>query len=203
MRLHHHPASPYARKARVALLEREEPHDLVAVDVRGGGLRDPAFLALSPFGKMPVLEAPGGAIFESTSIVDYLEDRGPRCLLPRGTERVARHWDRIGDLYVIEPLSVLWFQPGHPDTDELTRTIRTAWGLMEDRLLGRHYLAGELFTLADLGAAIGTDNLTMLDLTPPPRVAAWLERIRARPAFARVRDDALPVLERMRAARGG
>lgn len=203
MRLHYHPASPYSRKVRAALLEREEPHEAVVLDVRGGALRDPAFRAMSPFGKMPVLETSDGPIFESTTILEYLEERpgAHRKLLPRGAERVARQWDRIGDLYLTDPLSELWFRPTAPGADAQLATVRTAWDLLDQRLLGRDFVCGDIYTLGDLSAAIATDMLGRLGHAPPARVAAWLVRVGAMPGFAAARDESAPYLERMLAPR--
>ena len=196
MRLHYHPLSPYSRKAWVAVLHREQDIDCVVVDVMKGGLSDPAFQAISPFGKMPVLETKEGPLIESTSIIEYLEEKGPRSLLPRGAERIARHWDRLGDLYLIEPMSVMWFAKATSELDEPRETIKKAWPLFEARLEGRPFLVGELFTLADLAGAIATDSLVRLGEEPPPRVRAWAERCHTEiPAMEKALAAAAPFMK--------
>jgi glutathione S-transferase len=82
MRLHHHPLSPYSRKVVIAIQHRGDAIELAQLTLGGGALKKPEYLAMSPFGKMPTLETPEGPLFESTSIIELLEDRGPRKLLP-------------------------------------------------------------------------------------------------------------------------
>lgn len=193
MKLHYHPVSPYARKALVAVYHRADPVELRFVDLRTGGHRTPEFAAISPFGKLPVLETPEGPLPESTSIIEYLEDRGPRSLLPLGHERIARHFDRLGDHYLIDPMSDLLF---HPDlAHDAPDTVHKAWMLFAHQLAdGRPFVCGPTFSLGDLGAAIATEYLVRLGLQPPPALGAWLDRCFAVPAMARALAEAVPML---------
>lgn len=199
MKLHYHPISPYSRKVRAALLYRGEAHECRLLDVRAGDLASPAFRAISPFGKMPVLETIDGPLYESTSIIEWLEAKGPRRLLPRGAERVARHWDRVGDLYLADPMSTIWFDPSQ--TEAKRPTVYTAWGLFAAQLVSRDFVCGRHFTLGDLSAAIATDYLERLGEDPPPAVRAWRERCFAIPAMADALAEALPRLDPILAAR--
>ncbi len=201
-RLHYHPVSPYSLKARIATLHRADAVDFQVVDVRGGGLRSPEFRALSPFGKMPVLETAEGPVIESTSIIELLEEQGPRVLLPQGQERVARHFDRLGDLYLIDPMSALWWRPGSPEAQSAPATAATAWALFARQLQGRAFICGSALSLGDLSGAIGTEYLERLGVTAPEPVRAWKERCFAVPALARVREEAAPIMSAMLAARG-
>ena len=117
MRLHYHPLSPYSRKVTIAVAMRKDPIELVQIQLGGGALKKPEFLAMSPFGKMPVLETPDGPIYESTSIIELLEEAGPRVLLPDATKRLARHWDRIADHYLLPPYATLFWEASTPKAD--------------------------------------------------------------------------------------
>lgn len=67
--------SPFARKVRIALLEKGLAHELVAVDL---AQRDAAWFREHPIGKIPVLVLPDGTrIPDSTIICETLEDRFP------------------------------------------------------------------------------------------------------------------------------
>lgn len=200
MRLHYHPASPYSRKAYVAALLQGDVK-CVMLDVRGGALRTDAYRALSPFGKMPVLETDDGPLIESTSIVEYLEDMGIRILLPIGSERIARHFDRIGDHYLTEPQVALWFRTGTGDAERAPHTIARAWKMFADQLSGRDFVAGSTFTLGDLGAAIATDYIEAVGIAPPPVIAAWVKRCFDIPVMARAREEAVPMNEFLLARR--
>jgi glutathione S-transferase len=200
LRLHFHLASPYSRKVLVALTLHQLPFERVLIDVRGGGLQTPAFRALSPFGKMPVIETDAGALFESTSIIEYLEER-QRVLLPLGREREARHYDRLGDLYLLDSQATIWFQPQSPLAERAHQNVAHAWTLLAQRLATSPFLCGESFSLADLATAIGTHHLQLLGLTPPPAVQRWAERCLGVPALAEAVREATPILEAMLAAR--
>ena len=195
LRLHYHPLSPYCRKALVAVYHRgdEVAHELV--DIFGDAIHSPAFRALSPFGKMPFLESPDGVIYESTSIIEYLESRGPRLLIPLDpTEaRLARHLDRIGDLYIINAQKTLWWCPNGGEAPDARDLALKAWDVLTQQLAdGRHYLLGDWFTLADIGAAIGSDYLMRVGMNPPSALLPWLQRCFAVEAMHRALNEALP-----------
>jgi glutathione S-transferase len=91
--------SPYARKVRIAMVEKGLSFDLSLVD-----LADPTveFLARSPLGKVPVLvDEDGTVVFGSTVMIEYLEDRHPTpSFLGGGSwqQRLAhRELDELGD----------------------------------------------------------------------------------------------------------
>jgi glutathione S-transferase len=200
-RLHYHPLSPFSRKAFVAALMRDETCEFVQIPIGTGALTRPEFLAISPFGKMPVLETdlPGvGNVIESTSIIELWEERGPRVLLPPGRERIARHFDRIGDLYLIAPVAALWWEPASEAGQTAAATAAIAWRLLGEALAdGQRFLAGDAFSLADLAAAIATDYFARLDVTPPDAIARWCERCFEVPAMRQALDDAMPYVTRL------
>ena len=67
-------ASPYV--ARVVLAARYKKLDL-PVEMPGGGLKSPEYLAMNPYGKMPTLEHGGRHVIESQVICEYLEELYP------------------------------------------------------------------------------------------------------------------------------
>lgn len=207
MKLHYHPLSSYSRKTANGIGLRGDPVELVAIDAMGGELRSPAFLAMNPFGKMPVLETPEGAVFESTSILEYLEARGPRVLLPAGQERQARHWDRLGDLYLLDAIGKFFWNKSEKVREETFATMATAWGLWEAALAdGRPFLLGDTITLADLSAAVAADYAETEDVPVSPAIAAYRERLYAHPVLAASREAARPFVAAtlpMRSARRG
>lgn len=197
-RLHFHPLSPYSRKAYVAGLLRGEAFEPVVLQLGAGALRRPEFLALSPFGKMPVLETEEGPLFESTSIIERWEERGPALLLPPESARVARHFDRLGDLYLIASVATLWWEPESDEARNAPATVALAWRLFAEQLArGGPFVAGERFTLGDLGAAIATDFLQRLDVQPPAPIADWCSRCFELPAMHNALAEAMPFVERL------
>jgi glutathione S-transferase len=197
VRLHYHPLSSYSRKAAIGIGLRGDPVELRTVDVFAGGLKNAAFQTMNPFGKMPVLETDDeGAIFESTSILEYLEERGPRRLLPLGQERRVRHYDRLGDLYLLTPVGkFFWDKSDGVRTDAETSTAR-AWGVWARELAdGRKFLCGDEITLADLSAAIAAYYASTEGLPLPEPILRYKDRLEAHPVLRASCEAAAPFVE--------
>jgi glutathione S-transferase len=107
LRLHGYPVSNYFNAVRAALIEQQRKFDIVLVRAS----QDPAFLAKSPMGKIPVLETPSGWISETVAILEYLEDTGPALRLhpvdPFARAR-ARQAVNIIQMYVEGPVRSLF-----------------------------------------------------------------------------------------------
>src|SRR5690242_4569995 len=95
MRLHYHPNSTFARRVRIAALEKGIPLELVEVDMGKGAHRGEAYRALNPYGRVPALEDDGFVLIESTAIPEYLEAKLPAPPLvpaePKARAQVAMH----------------------------------------------------------------------------------------------------------------
>jgi glutathione S-transferase len=201
MRLHFHPLSPYSRKVVIAIRHRGDAIELTQLVLGSGALKRPEYVALSPFGKMPALETPEGPLFESTSIIELLEELGPRKLLPEARQREARHWDRIADHYLLPPYATLFWEAGTPQADAARQTVKTAYEVLGARLASSPFLAGDTFTLGDIGAAIAVDGLAFEGIPVPSKLKPWLDRCHAIEAVRASREAAIPFIESTRAMR--
>jgi glutathione S-transferase len=97
---------PYVQRAAIALAEKGVPFTRLNVDLAD---KPDWFMAISPLGKVPLLKVGDAVIFESTVIVEYLEDTTPNPLHPADPLARARHraWMEFGstilaDIWVIE-----------------------------------------------------------------------------------------------------
>jgi glutathione S-transferase len=202
--LHAHPLSSYCWKVLIALYENATEfafHQLEPGDESAAA----AFRELWPIGKMPVLVDDGRAIVESSLIIEYLglHHPGPVRMIPEDAEAAleVRLLDRIFDQYVMTPMQKIVFDriraPDARDpagVADARRLIDTSYCWLEERIAKSGWAAGEDFTLADCAAA---PSLHYADKVQPmadrfPRLAALLERLRARPSFARVLEEAEP-----------
>ena len=66
--------SPFSWKVWLALEHKQIPYDLRVLSADAGDLKQPAFLAISPHGKVPAIADGGFTLYESSAIVEYLED---------------------------------------------------------------------------------------------------------------------------------
>ena len=197
MRLYWHPFSIFPRRVRIALREKGLECEEVLVDLPGGALKTDAFLALNPFGQVPVLEDEGLVLCESVAILEYLEDRyRTPPLLPASLRdrALARQWMQCSGDYLTPPFK-RWLRPFLAPTEPRDRgdesraasEIGAHLDVLERALREREYLAGD-FSLADtcyvpFVCELGSVGLAEL-LSPRSRVHAWIDRLRARASVA-------------------
>jgi glutathione S-transferase len=108
MKLYASPMSPYSARVRASFYFKDIAVEMIKPSSIGG-MGSPAFLAVTPIGKIPVLVLDDGTlIVESDSIVEYLEDTYPEpALRPRKPEQRARARmvSRVAELYVMGSIS--------------------------------------------------------------------------------------------------
>lgn len=199
---HYGSGSPYAWRVWLVLEHKRLPYTLKSVSFSAGDLTTPAFLALNPRHKVPVIVDDGFALFESAAIVDYLEEAYPQPpVYLRGVREraVARRMVREADQYLATALEIL--------VDEILFTP-------EDRRDAAHVRKGQEDFLAELArfealltgdafaGEIGAVDYTVyplialglriekrvgglgLEAALGPRLRAWRERFEALPAYA-------------------
>jgi glutathione S-transferase len=201
--LHAHPLSSYCHKVLIALAELEVPYELDLLDLSDDAKRQ-AFYALWPIGKMPVLEdrAAGLVLPESSIIIEWLDRRFGGHLIPRDEPAAleVRLWDRIIDAHVHTPMQAfaadLLRPPGQRDPLAFTLAtgrLEVAYDLLEARMAGREWMAGDGFSLADCAAA---PALFYAEQRVPfggrGNLASYLRRLQARPSYAGVLERAEP-----------
>jgi glutathione S-transferase len=218
--LHYHPLSSFCHKVLIAIYETGAPVRLRHLDLQDAGERA-AHRARWPLGKMPVLEdeASGRVLPETSIIIEHLQQRhpGPRPLLPADPEAQldVRLWDRLSDHYVMFPLQAAVAAVIAGDAAQAAKAeansvaqLEVAYGVLDQRLRDRTWLAGEDFSLADCAAApalfyAGAVRPFAQDF---PALGAYFARLLERPSVQRVLREAqpwikyFPLLDRLPAA---
>src|SRR6266568_4574497 len=69
IKLHYHPLSTYSRRVLIALIEKQISYEPVPLDMTARKHREPPYLALNPYGRVPTLEEDGFVLYESTAII--------------------------------------------------------------------------------------------------------------------------------------
>jgi len=158
----------------------------------------PDYRSLQPFGQVPILEEDGLVLFESGAIVLYIGERA-ETLLPKDAAARARatQW-LIAALNSIEPfvLNVALIDLFYADQEWAKLRRPGAVEFLQKRLSGlstslgnKLYLDGDRFTAGDLMMTTVLRILGYTDIvTSDPRLAAYIERCTARPAFRRALD---------------
>src|SRR5581483_8958990 len=164
MKLHVAPPSPRAIRVLAVAHHLGLDPDVVPVDLVGGDQRKPAFRALNPNGKMPVLEDDGFVLWESNAIMQYLAAKaGDRALWPSEPRRQAdvsrwqcwelAHWGPAAGTLVFERFVKALFGQGGPTPSEVERGEREFHqyaAVLDLHLRQREWLAGDAVTLADM-----------------------------------------------------
>lgn len=195
IRLHHHPLSGHVHRVELFLSLLGLPFEEVAVDMTGGETRSPAFLALNPFGQLPVIEDGEITVADSNAILVYLARRydASNTWLPNdaiGAARVQRWFSVAAGPLAYGPASarvaVLFGRPRDPVP---LQTAARLFGLMEQHLAQQPFLAAATPTLADVSLYSYTAHAPEggASLDPYPNLRAWLARIEALPGFVDMR----------------
>ncbi len=166
--------------------------------------RSPAFLAVNPMGLIPAIEDDGVVLTESLANNLFLARKygGPLGPADIREEGLMGNWTMWAATEV-EPHAVqiiLTYDYGTEETDQGRATITTCaqsldkvFTRLEEHLDGRDYLVGDRFTVADLNLAeVFRYAMSQKQLFEKhPRVAAWLARCHARPAFKAMMEERL------------
>jgi glutathione S-transferase/RNA polymerase-associated protein len=202
--LYDHPLSPYAQKVRIALREKQIPFELRLPDRLGAGGAGGDFAADNPRAEVPMLVDGETRVFDSTIILEYLEDKWPSPpLLPATPAERARarmiedvmdtHYEAIN--WGMGELD--WFRRADGALGETLRANAArqtqgfyAW--LERQLGGRDWFNGPSFGWADVAAAPFVAASAAMGHRPPAesRLAAWLDRVLARPSVAETNAEA-------------
>lgn len=209
-KLYGSPFSNYHNKVKLALLEKGVAFEEIAA----GPSQEADYLARCPTGKVPYFEVDGERFCESQAALEYLEEVYPdHPLLPAEPLARARVRQTVQmleqDVELVARRLLRHALFGAP----LDEGVKAEVAAQLDRGLAAFarvaqfspWLAGERFTMADCAAAVHIPLVTRLTQAVYQRdwfadlpVAAYLEHLKQRPAYQRVRDD----LEAARAARG-
>ncbi len=193
LKLHYHPFSTFARRVRIALIEKSIPAELVEVDMIARAHRAPAYLALNPYGRVPTLEEDGFVLYESTAILDYLEATHPTPpLVPadaRGRALVSMHM-KLCDIQMARQAGTIIFPKRFLPKDrwdeaamaQAKKEIEKHLAIVEQQLAGNSYLVRNQYSLAEVCYTPFVEFLSLMEVTPPPGVAAWAQRILDRPS---------------------
>jgi glutathione S-transferase len=191
LRLYRHPLSGHCHRVELLCALLGLPLEKVEVDLRKGEQRAEPFLALNPFGQIPVLQDGDVLLADSNAIVVYLAMRydPSRRWYPQDPVRAAevQRWLSVaaGELMhgPAAARRAVVFR-GSTDPDAVGRADKLL-STLERHLAGRDFLVGPEPTLADLAIYTYTAHAPEggVALEPFPAVRAWLSRLEALPGF--------------------
>ncbi len=166
-------------------------YDHVPIEIGPAGARKPEYLAINPNGRLPAIEDDGFRLWESLAITLYLAKKHGQ-LYPTTLESEARAWqwslwavqevDRGVNIWSLHAVRLPPQERDPQRRAEALKGLEAPFKVLEGALVGRPYLLGEEFTVADLNVAAVISRAVDMDLSATPRLARWLERCLERPA---------------------
>jgi glutathione S-transferase len=138
---------PYVQRAAIALAEKGIPFERRDVDLAD---KPQWFKAISPLGKVPLLQIDGEVLFESAAIVEYLDETCGETLHPRDALVRARHrgWMEFGSS-ILADIWTLETTPDRATFDAKVLVLREKFLRLESELGKEPWFAGERFSLVD------------------------------------------------------
>ena len=202
--LYDHPLSPYAQKVRIALREKGVPFQVAQPGGLGAGGAAGEFAEANPRAEVPVLIEGEARVFDSTIILEYIEDRFPSPpLLPASPADRARvrmieevmdtHYEAVN--WAMGEIN--WFRRAEGEAAETLKATagrQTAGFLswLERQLGGRAWFNGETFGWGDLAVVPYVAASDAMGFSAPQgsAVAAWLARALDRASVAETVGEA-------------
>jgi glutathione S-transferase len=195
-RLYDYLPSGNGYKVRLVLKYLGLPYEVIEKDIKQGATRTPEFLAMNPNGQIPLLEVPGkGYLAQSHAIVAYLAEGSD--LIPSDRFERALMWQWLNfEQYNLEPNigSVrFWIKSLNKTEAELGEKLTDkrkagyqALDVLEKGLVGKSFLVGNRYSLADIGLYAYTHVAPEggFELAQYPNIRAWCGRIAQQPKWA-------------------
>jgi glutathione S-transferase len=195
MKLYHFP-SPNQQKVHVALLELGLECELVPIDLTKGEQRQPAFLALNPSGRVPVLTDGDVTVWDSHAILAYLGHKSGK-LWPSTTagRAAALQWLFFLSGHVSPSVTDLAFNRIAakllgltPDEDAIARgekALPPIIGILDGHLANNKWTLGDDFSLVDCayGPVLNALEKARFTFADFRHVQTYLDAFRSRPSW--------------------
>jgi glutathione S-transferase len=204
MKIYGSPISTCTRKVLMTLGEKQAKFEFVTLDFAKGEHKTPANVARQPFGQMPSLEDGDFGLFESRAMMRYIDETMPgQALTPKDPKARGRmnQWMSVESEDFTPGVMAIVFQEmftpmmgGKTDTakvEEGKKKLAPALAVLDAHLSksGPHMI-GDDFTLADIAympyVEYGVQTSAKEMIQSHKHVAAWWERISARPTWKKV-----------------
>ncbi|HEY9616542.1 MAG TPA: glutathione S-transferase family protein [Microcoleaceae cyanobacterium] len=208
LQLYYAPASTFAQRTRVVLLEKGIDFAAIEVDFQN---KSPEFLQISRYGKVPAIKHGDVEIYESTIINEYLEEVFPEPpLLPSDPAKkaIARIWIDYANTRLVPAFNKFLRGKDGQEQEQGHREFLESLLYLEQEGLGKlsgegPYWLGEQLSLVDISLYPWFERLPVLEhfrqFTLPaetPRLQAWWQGLRDRPSIQAVANPTSFYLER-------
>ncbi|MEK1942358.1 MAG: glutathione S-transferase [Pseudomonas sp.] len=202
IKLYRHPLSGHAHRVELLLSLLNVPTELVFVDLAKGAHKQPEFLALNPFGQVPVIDDNGTVLADSNAILVYLAKQygEGRWLAeePQAAAQVQRWLSVAAGQVAYGPAAarLITVFGASFNAEEVINRAHSLLAMMDQELSQSAFLTGNEPSIADVAnyAYIAHAPEGNVSLVAYPNVRAWLARIEALPGFVPMQPTAAGLL---------
>ncbi len=191
IKLHRFFLSGHSHRVELFLSLLKLPYALVDVDLAAGAHKQPPFLAMNPFGQVPVIQDGNVTLADSNAILIYLASKyDTGRWLPRdpvGAAAVQRWLSVAAGLLAFGPATarLATVFKALVNAEEAIARANGLFAVMEAELTTTSFLTGNTPTIADIAnyTYIAHAPEGNVSLDPYPQIRNWLQRIEALPGF--------------------
>ncbi|WP_096087677.1 glutathione S-transferase family protein [Agaribacterium haliotis] len=192
IKLYRNPLSGHCHRVELLLSLLDLPYDLIDLDMANGAHKSPEFLALNPFGQVPVIDDNGFTLADSNAIIYYLAQKyaEPNQWLPQDAGEAAQvvRWLSVAAGEVAAgPAAVRLAKlfKVRLDYNLAKQKTEALFQLLEQLFAEHQYLVAERPTLADIAVYTYIAHVQegAVSLAPYPAIRAWLTRVEQLPRF--------------------
>jgi glutathione S-transferase len=199
IRLYRSALSGHAHRVQLFLSLLSLPFEMIDVDLRSGQNKLPEYLAMNPFGHVPVIDDDGVVVYDSNAILVYLaRTYGDERWMPAdalGQAKVQQWFSLAAGPIFDGPCSArLATLFGAPIDLERARAVaRKLFATLEKEFTAREFALGGHATVADVAAYTYIAHAPEggIDLGPYPALRAWLTRVEGLPGFVPMQRTAV------------
>lgn len=192
--------SGHTHRVQLFLSLLDLPFEFINVDLAGGENRSAAFLAMNPFGEVPVLRDGDVVLSDSTAILVYLASKydASGAWMPRdplAAATVQRWLSNASGKLAYGPCTARLVKVFGLPLDHERALVLSAklLGAMEFELADKQFALGAQASIADIAAYSYVAHAPEggVSLAPYPHIRAWLDRVRALPRFVPMPETAI------------
>lgn len=185
-------------RTRIVLKEKNLPFDRILLDLPSQEQKQPWYLALNPYGKVPLLVEEGAWVYESALCNEYLEEKYPTpALAPAeaGAKAQMRLWVEWCNSQFVPAVIGLIYENRKPAAERSQEKIahnkarlNELFPRLEAQLQSREYLLGD-YGIADLTFTpfLALCERVGVDLSAFPHAAQWTARLKNRDSYEEVK----------------
>lgn len=187
------PLSSPTNKVRYVANYLKLSYEFKFINLGAGDQRQPEYLKINPYGRIPAINDDGFKLAESNAIIRYFADKQNSPIYPKELHQRALvdQWIDYSSQHVLLALSRIMFNTyfytyAGVEKDERSlqdgrKFIYQYLPVLEDQLKNNTYIAADVLTLADIAmvAALDVVELSGIDLSPYPQLEKWRKKLMA------------------------